>query len=273
MAQTPFLIFQKREGSMKPRLVDKPLVLYGKGQLGKLAVEVFEELKIPIVAIIDQATPTILCGEYLIAVCVATAPYSSIRDYLLARGATDIVPVYDIFEAYPECGIGSGWFTGKLTQEDEKGIYDVLFGLLKSKPEDHTSRYHYFQFRLWHERREEYPLSWHPITPRPGLPTTLAAIRERQGLAIFIAKEGVTPKTISIHAEGLEYETLRHNLHNFQAWRPEIDISCYHSRDGLWKIQKLLMENLKDYRFIFRLHAYLGTGAYLYAIPKERGDE
>ena len=39
---------------LAPVKVKKPLILYGKGKLGKLAVEIFEELKIPIYEIMDK---------------------------------------------------------------------------------------------------------------------------------------------------------------------------------------------------------------------------
>jgi hypothetical protein len=253
---------------MKPRRVDKPLVLYGKGQLGKLAVKVFDELSIPY-RITDSYDPDVgVCHDHedvLVAVCVATEPYSSLKQRIELLGYTDIVPVYDIFEAYPECGIGSGWFADEFTIEDVDGMNYVM-----RKLNDLLCRMSYGAFIDWRRQRIDYPHI--PITSIPGLATDLASIRARQKATMWENWQwGDGPSSVSIHAEGHELETIKNNLSDFIKYRPKINVTVYHSRDGLWKIQKLLMENLKDYRFQFRLHAYLGTGAYLYCIPKGDG--
>ena len=52
--------------------------------------------------------------------------------------------------------------------------------------------------------------------------------------------------------------------------RPIVATTVYHNDDGIWRTALWLMETLSDYRFLFRLHSWCGTGAVIYAIPDER---
>jgi hypothetical protein len=74
---------------------------------------------------------------------------------------------------------------------------------------------------------------------------------------------------ISIHNEGYELQTIQDSIEVFKKDKPRLEVACYHSRDGLWKIEKFLMDNLPDYTWTFRLTAYMGQGAYIYGCPKE----
>ena len=73
-----------------------------------------------------------------------------------------------------------------------------------------------------------------------------------------------------LHLEGGELNALRGGMTTLQRQRPVLAVTMYHNRDGLWRIPSLLMDALPSYRFLMRLHAWCGTGALLYAIPKER---
>ena len=251
-----------------PRKVDKALVLYGYGNLGHLAEEVFKELKIPISVIMDKNDLTYeLLDPYwkflkssLVAVCVASEPYQPIDGQLREFGFTDIIPVYDIIEAYPQVEIHNGWFTGELSAEDHKEIGVVCFHL------DALSCKHYINFMWWHEQRRELS---EPLEPRPPLPSTLADIRDRQSHFSIWMDYKKPIEFASIHAEGHELGTLQDNMPVFKKYRTELEVACYHSRDGLWKIPKYLMDNLDNYTFKFRLHAYMGQGAFIYCTPKE----
>jgi hypothetical protein len=258
-----------------PRKVDKPLVLYGYGKLGHLAEEIFNRLKIPIYGIMDSKMPhlKILDGgaehfrsDCLLAICVAREPYGPIRQYLAKAGWEDIVPVFDIIEAYPEIGIHSGWFKGRMTKREFDAVDYIL-----SRWEDGWSWYHYLAFTIWHN--EGHPeLHFHPWCPveypSEPLPSALADIEARRNVWLWLDKP--MPYPTSIHAEGKELENLERNIDVFKKRRPILNVACYHNRDGLWKIPKFLMDNLKDYEFKFRLHAYMGIGAYMYCTPKER---
>lgn len=251
-----------------PRRVDKPLVvLYGFGKLGHLAEEIFKELGTQCFktdANINIAlTPDIVPFDKkkaLLAICVATEPYLQVIKPLVAVGWKDIVPVYDIIEAYPEIGIHNGWFAGPLTPEDRYGISCVALGFA-----DRISAIHYYAHLEWRRYREDLA---YEIEPKESLPSTLADIRQRQRVITFAD----TPmmKAVSIHNEGCELFTLRENIRIFQDHRPSIEVAVYHSRDGLWAIEKYLMDSLQDYRWTFRLYAYQGQAAFIYGCPKEK---
>lgn len=258
---------------IRPRKVDKPLVLYGKGKLGQLAGEIFTELKIPY-TMLDKYDryPPVGHGGALVAICVATEPYGQVTAPLITAGWTDVVPVWDIVEAYLETGILNGWFVGDLTQEDAAAIK-----WLSDEWVDGISFFHWLSFCAWHTDRTEFRVKkWAQIISAEALPSTLADIRERQKVIIwsdshhsFWSSHGDSG-TAYIHQEGKEMETLMANMKVFQNHRPKISCACYHSRDGLWKIPKFLMDNLPDYKWTFRLHAYMGQGAYIIGVPEEK---
>ena len=254
--------------NLQPRKVDKPLVLYGYGKLGHLAEEVFKKLRIPY-AILDKdgwikVLPFTLPlnKTSLLAICVGSESYTSVTAPLIAADWKDIMPVWDIIEAYPEIGIHNGWFVGEVTDEDDRECGKLVW-------DDEESFMHRWAFVNWHMNREEYPkivIDKTPDSDRAVLPSTLIDIEARRKVETYFPRDF----PISIHAEGLELETLKLNMPLFIKRRPRMKVACYHSRDGLWKIPKILMENLKDYIFMFRMTAYMGTGAYVYCVPKER---
>ena len=245
-----------------PRRIDKPLILYGYGRLGHLAEEIFKELKVPIQQIIDKTiiwnlTPD--APKSLVAVCVATEPFNYIKEYLLKAGYEDIISVWDIIEAYPEIGIHNGWFAEDLTSKDIEEMRRLQW-------DDIYSKIAYLCFWTWHKQRIE--LSEYSIMPfKESLSSTLADIRARQKVRLW-SNSHIT--FADIHAEGKELETIEANMEVFKKRRPNLSVSCYHSRDGLWKIEKTLMDNLPDYRWTFRLHAYSGQAAYIYGMPLKK---
>ncbi len=75
---------------------------------------------------------------------------------------------------------------------------------------------------------------------------------------------------IKLHLEGGELNALKGSIQTIQKYRPILSVTLYHNADGVWRTSGFLMNQLKDYRYYFRLHSWGGTGAVLYAIPKER---
>jgi len=80
----------------------------------------------------------------------------------------------------------------------------------------------------------------------------------------------IAPGFIKLHLEGAELPTLKGGWQTLKQSRPIVAATVYHNDDGIWKTPLWLMQAVDDYRFLFRLHSWCGTGAVLYAIPAER---
>jgi FkbM family methyltransferase len=80
----------------------------------------------------------------------------------------------------------------------------------------------------------------------------------------------IDPTFIKIHIEGLELDALEGALGTINKHRPIIALTSYHNADGVWKLPSWLMNKVSDYDVMMRLHSWVGTGAVIYAIPKER---
>lgn len=81
---------------------------------------------------------------------------------------------------------------------------------------------------------------------------------------------GLSPTFLKLHLEGGEFAALKGAWKTLLLNRPIVTATIYHNADGIWRSPLWLMETLRDYRFLFRLHSWCGTGAVIYAIPNER---
>lgn len=81
---------------------------------------------------------------------------------------------------------------------------------------------------------------------------------------------GISPTFVKLHLEGAELAALKGARQTLVASRPLVAATVYHNDDGIWKTARWLMETLADYRFLFRVHSWCGTGAVICAIPNER---
>jgi hypothetical protein len=79
-----------------------------------------------------------------------------------------------------------------------------------------------------------------------------------------------TPTFIKYHLEGYELEAIKGSLKTITKYRPIVVTTVYHTEEGTYELPIYCMNNFKDYEFLFRNHNYMGTGAVLYCIPKER---
>jgi len=156
---------------LQPRKVDKPIVLYGAGNLGKMAKGFFDYLNMPFLYVVDKNATAYKTDKYwqgirvihpddvntadkknsLLVVCIVTMPLIALRDELIAAGWKDIAFFYDVSEAYCDrYPISNGWFLGKLNENDKESIRKVVSSLA-----DDTSRAHYMQFLAWRKLRVE----------------------------------------------------------------------------------------------------------------------
>ena len=139
-------------------------------------------------------------------------------------------------------------------------------------------------------RLEHNLQSWAPADPR--ITVYDCALAEEEGNALFhdgldyasqLSPTGRTrivtrpldtlalsPTFMKVHLEGGELPALQGAREMLLANRPIVAVTVYHNADGIWKTPHWLMQLLPDYRFLFRAHSWCGTGAVVYAIPKER---
>ncbi len=157
-----------------------PLILYGAGDLGRLAREYFAGLGYSIDLVIDrnaealrddpfwEGVPLAHPGDVdadirrdaQLILCVSTMPYKPMEATLAADGWRDIIPFYDIAESQRDRHpLSNGWFAPSL---DEAALADTAAVL--DRWDDDLSRAHHLQFLAWRRLREEWTFDGAPIT-------------------------------------------------------------------------------------------------------------
>lgn len=163
-----------------PRRVDKPVTLYGAGNLGQLAHAYFKRIGVTVQTVVDanadtlantpfwqqtrlmapEEVPNKLKTKTLLAICIANDPFTPVAEYLTRQGWQDAVPFYDIAEAYRDRHpLSNGWFTEAFSDTDLDRIETVLDGW-----HDAVSRAHHLQFIAWRRLRQEWTFSAAPVT-------------------------------------------------------------------------------------------------------------
>ena len=103
-----------------------------------------------------------------------------------------------------------------------------------------------------------------------GYASQLADTGRRKVEVTTIDLLDAAPDFVKLHLEGAELETLKGGWQTLKQARPIVAATVYHNDDGIWKTPLWMMQAVDNYRFLFRLHSWCGTGAVLYAIPAER---
>ncbi|MFX1363491.1 MAG: FkbM family methyltransferase [Promethearchaeota archaeon] len=155
---------------LSPRKIDKPVILYGAGSLGKIAKDFFNYLDHNFLYFVDRNSETIKMdtnwintkiihpdevkeddkNNCLLIICIVTTPLISLLEDLKNQGWKDISFFYDISEAYTDqYPLTNGWFLNK-PNEKEFNDYKKIFLML-----DDVSRMHYLQFFAWRRLRIE----------------------------------------------------------------------------------------------------------------------
>lgn len=151
---------------------DKSVILYGAGNLGKMAKKYLDKLKIPVSFIIDSnpdkctidpfwnnvkimkldEVPLYARLEYTTLICIVTTPFLKLYNELRSFEYKNIIPFYDITLSHQhKHPLNNGWYIDSLNEEDIENIKHFL-----SMLEDDISRAYYIQFIAWHSLREEW---------------------------------------------------------------------------------------------------------------------
>lgn len=168
-------------GRFGPVTVDRQLVLYGAGNLGKLAKAHLDQVGVPIAAVVDaraesyqddpdwagipvivpQAVSEATKREALLAVSIVTSPFMPLKEQLEAAGWARCVPFYDVAEGFRDRHpLSNGWFGAPLDGIQLSRCEAAIEGW-----DDAVSRAHHLAFAAWRLCREEWSFSGADVTP------------------------------------------------------------------------------------------------------------
>ncbi|MDR3630587.1 MAG: FkbM family methyltransferase [Desulfocapsaceae bacterium] len=160
---------------------DRPLALYGAGDLGKMARTYCDRIGRDVDYLVDanahrlrgssvwakdrlflpEEVPQDRKENDLLAVCIATLPYTPLAESLRKQGWRHLVPFYDLAEVYRDLHpLSNGWMPGALTDADIRELQDVLCSW-----SDDISRAHHLQFIAWRLLRQDWFFTAAPVTP------------------------------------------------------------------------------------------------------------
>ena len=94
--------------------------------------------------------------------------------------------------------------------------------------------------------------------------------KNKRYISKFDTLKSIKPTFIKYHVEGYEFEAIKGSIKTLKKYRPIVAITTYHNEEGLYKLPLYLIKHLKNYNFYWRNHNYMGQGAVMYCIPKER---
>ncbi len=162
MVQCERLLGEIATGPEAPPVLrnDRPLHLYGRGNLGRMALEFCEAVGQPVCTIFDRndLDYALLDGGDRVAVAVVAEPYAPIERKLGTLSVAEVVPFYDLAQAIRDNHpLSNGWVAGPL---DENSVLNVL-----ARWADDVSRAHHLQFIAWRRLREEWTFEDAPVTP------------------------------------------------------------------------------------------------------------
>lgn len=195
-----------------PRMIDGPFALYGAGKLGRMAMDFFEHAQLAPTVVVDASAdrvrdtpswqscnmllpsevPAYMKSTLPLVVSVATVCFTELAETLRRQGWQEIVPLYDVMEAYRRCyPIGNGWFMGDLNETERTMVEQVLAGW-----SDDMSRAHHLQFIAWHRLRQDWVFEGAPIDleHRYFIPEVVSLLRDQEVFVDVGAHKGETAK-------------------------------------------------------------------------------
>jgi FkbM family methyltransferase len=203
-----------------PAALDRPLALYGAGNLGRLARDFARAVDQSVALVIDRnaarmehdpasAGVPLLRPDAVtardktvlrVAVSVATARYVPIERALAALGFAHVVPFYDWAENFRHLHpLSNGWFAAPLTAADHRNTAAVL-----ERWDDDVSRAHHLQFLAWRRLREEWRFETAPLPDcaRFFIPEVAAALHDHETVLDGGAHHGSVTQTFLAQTGG-----------------------------------------------------------------------
>lgn len=159
---------------LSPRKIDKPVVLYGAGNLGRMAKDFFGRIGLEYLYFVDMGAEEKISDEFwrgtkilhpdqvpeedkikcVIVICVVQMSQEELKRNLRKQGWKDVAYFYDVTEAYrAKYPLRNGWFLNRFSPREK-----MLLKRVYSKLSDDISRAHYTQFLAWHRLRKELPI-------------------------------------------------------------------------------------------------------------------
>lgn len=151
-----------------------PIILYGAGSLGRMAISLLNEKEIVPKYIIDKNLegkinniPIRKLSELtfneietsLFIICISSIEFMPIYNDLIDIGCKHIIQFYDYSEIFFNNILGNGWSKSTLS-DDERNQVERVFQNLEH---DKNSVAHYLQFLYWKFRRIEYIYDAFPV--------------------------------------------------------------------------------------------------------------
>lgn len=158
-----------------PVVIDRPVVLYGKGELGQMASDYLKAIGHPQVAWIDQFDISRAPMDALTLVAVARWPYVPIERALTAQGFKNVAPFLDVTPNYPQHPLANGWFADPLNLDKVYAVIEMF--------DDPVSRMRYMQWLAWKRLREEWVFEDAPVDvegPRYWPPDVASVLHDHE---------------------------------------------------------------------------------------------
>ena len=164
-----------------PVAADRPLALYGAGNMGLLARDFLKAAGQEVALVIDrnagrvgvgawsatppvtpEAVPDAIKRTVRVVICVVTSAYEPIERALHEAGFADVVPFYDLAESFRHLHpLSNGWFAPPMAANEQAETAAALAGW-----GDDASRAHHLQFLAWRRLRQEWVFA--PALPLSG---------------------------------------------------------------------------------------------------------
>ncbi len=157
-------------------LIDKEVILYGAGSMGRMALDLMRSAGIEPSLFVDQTARGKIGGievlplnsisasqkqNSLFIICVVTVPLESIELILRKSKCANIIHFYDYSELFFPNLIGNGWKKGILTA-DESG---VISQIIKFLYHDEQSTVDFLRYLWWRLRRVDMQYKNYTVSP------------------------------------------------------------------------------------------------------------